>query len=83
MTKKAIVKEICDRLTELGVTKDGCFGLNVNLPNGNRLNWVGYRQVLIGIKDPHMANVFWVKRFPLYSKEINLDLLNLIKNELG
>ena len=80
MSKKSIVNEITTKLTKLGISKDGCHNLDIELPNGNRLHWVGYRQMMVNIKigDALYRN----KRFPLYSKGIDTNMLNLINSAL-
>ena len=80
MTKKAIVNEIIAKLKKLGVTKTGCHSLDIELPNGNKLNWVGYTQVMISVKIK--SALYRNKRYPLYSKNVNADMLNLINSKL-
>lgn len=80
MNKKSIVNEIVAKLTKLGISKDGCHNLDIELPNGNRLNWVGYRQIMISVKIK--SSLFRNKRYPLYSKNVDADMLNLINSKL-
>ena len=80
MNKKSIVNEIIVKLTKLGISKDGCHNLDIELPNGNRLNWVGYRQIMISVKIK--SSLFRNKRYPLYSKNVDADMLNLINSKL-
>ena len=63
---------------------DGCksFGIGIELSNGNKINWVGYRQVSIAVKDKEMSNVYWAKRYPLYSKTITKKILEIINEKL-
>ena len=79
MSKKSIVNEIRDKLHKMNVNYHN---LNITLSNGNKLCWVGHRQVLIAIRDKHYTNMFRAKRFPLYSKTIDINMLNLINNNL-
>ena len=80
MSKKAIVNEITAKLKDLGTDKDGCQELNIELPNGNKLSWVGYTQVMIGIRLG--GSLFRNKRYRLYSKDIDENMLNLINEKL-
>ena len=80
MSKKSIVNEITTKLTKLGISKDGCHNLDIEFPNGNRLNWVGYRQIMISVKID--GALYRNKRFPLYSKGVDANMLNLINSAL-
>ena len=80
MNKKTIVNEITAKLTKLGISKDGCHNLDIELPNGNKLSWVGYRQIMISVKIK--SSLFRNKRYPLYSKNVDADMLNLINSKL-
>ena len=80
MSKKTIVNEIIAKLKKLGVTKSGCHNLDIKLSNGNKLSWVGYRQVMIGHKIG--SSTFQNKRYPLYSQAIDIDTLTLINSKL-
>lgn len=80
MSKKSIVNEIIAKLKKLGVIKGGCHNLDIELPNGNKLSWVGYTQVMISVKIK--SNLFRNKRYPLYSKNVDADMLNLINSKL-
>lgn len=80
MSKKTIVNEIIAKLKKLGVTKSGCHNLDIELPNGNKLNWVGYTQVMISVKIE--GALLRNKRYPLYSKDIDINMLNLINERL-
>ncbi len=80
MTKKSIVNEIIEKLKSRNITKDGCANLEIPLVNGDRIGWVGYRQVMIS----HKVGIctYQNKRYPLYSKVITLDLLKTINSRL-
>jgi hypothetical protein len=80
MSKKTIVNEIIGKLKKLGVAKYGCHNLDIELPNGDKLGWLGYTQVMVSAKIN--GSLFRNKRFPLYSKEIDADMLNLISSRL-
>ena len=80
MSKKSIVNEIIAKLTKLGIPKDGSHNLGIELPNGNKLSWVGYTQVMISVKIK--SSLFRNKRYPLYSKNVDADMLNLINSKL-
>ena len=80
MTKKSIVNEIIEKLKSRDITKDGCAGLEIPLVNGDRIGWVGYNQVMISHKIGRAT--YRNKRYPLYSKEITLDLLKAINSRL-
>ena len=80
MSKKSIVNEIIEKLKSRNVPKDGCANLNIELSNGNKLSWVGYRQVMVSI---HINGaVFKNKRYPLYSKSIDERMLKMINSKL-
>jgi len=80
MSKKSIVNEITAKLAKLGVPKDGCHNLDIELSNGDKLAWVGYRQMMVNIK---IGNALYRnKRFPLYSKGVDVNMLNLINSKL-
>ena len=80
MSKKSIVNEIIEKLKSRNITKDGCAPLEIPLLNGDRIAWVGYRQVMIS----HKTNgaLRRNKRYPLYSKNVDADMLNLINSKL-
>ena len=80
MSKIAVVKQIKEKLNALGVSENGCHNLNIELPNGNKINWVSRTQVMVSIKigSATYKNI----RNPLYSKAVNLELLNLINENL-
>ena len=80
MSKKTIVNEIIAKLKKLGVTKSGCHNLDIELPNGDKLSWVGYTQVMVSVKIKD--SLFRNKRYPLYSKNVDADMLNLISSKL-
>ena len=80
MTKKSIVNEIIEKLKSRDITKDGCASLEIPLVNGDKIYWVGYRQVMIGHKIGSVT--YQNKRYPLYSKAITLDLLKAINSRL-
>ena len=65
MSKKSVVEEIKNRLAKISISKDGCYILNITLPNGNKLAWVGYTQIMISVKIQN--SLYRNKRFPLYS----------------
>lgn len=79
-SKKSMVCAIRTKLNKLGVAKDGCFNLNIKLPNGDKLNWVGYNQVMISVNKG--GSLFRNKRYQLYSKEVSNDMLELIDNNI-
>lgn len=80
MAKIDIVKEIKRKLSGLGVSEGGCYNLNINLPNGDRINWVGYNQVMVGHKID--TATYRNKRYPLYSKQMTSELLTLIEKKM-
>lgn len=80
MAKIEIVKEIKRKLKDLGVSEGGCYNLNIILPNGDKINWVGYNQVMVGHKIATAA--YRNKRYPLYSKQMTSELLTLIEEKL-
>lgn len=80
MSKKAVVEEIRKKLTKLGISRDMCRNIDTELPNGNKLNWVSQTQVKISVKID--GALFRGKRYPLYSKDVDINLLNLINERL-
>ena len=80
MSKKAVVEEIRKKLTKLGISRDMCRNIETELPNGNKLNWVSQTQVMISVKIE--GALFRNKRYPLYSKDIDINMLNLINERL-
>lgn len=82
MSKISIVREIKAKLSSLRIADNSCKILNIDLPNGDYLKWVGYRQVSIARKDKRWENVFRIHRYPLYSKDIDKDMLDLINCNL-
>ena len=76
MSKKAVIEEIRKKLTKLGISRDMCRNIDMWLPNGNKLNWVSQTQVMISVKIE--GALFRNKRYPLYSKDIDINMLNLI-----
>ena len=80
MSKKSITNEINTKLAKLGVGNNGCHNLDIALPNGDKISWVGYRQVMISHKIG--SSTFRNKRYPLYSKAIDEATLNLINDAL-
>jgi hypothetical protein len=80
MSKKEIVNEIIAKLKSLGVDKDGCQMLNIELPSGNKLSWVGYNQIMISVRLG--GALFRNKRYRLYSKDVDENMLNLINKNL-
>jgi hypothetical protein len=62
------------------VDKDTCRNIDTNLPNGNKLSWVSQTQVMISVKIKD--SLFRNKRYPLYSKNVDADMLNLISSKL-
>ena len=80
MSKKAIVNEIIAKLKSLGVDKDGCQMLNIELPSGNKLSWVGYNQIMISVRLG--GALFRNKRYRLHSKDVDENMLNLINKNL-
>ena len=73
MSKKAIVNEI---KSKIGNHRN----LNIELPNGDKLSWVSSTQVMISVKID--GSLFRNKRYPLYSKEVDINMLNLINSNL-
>ena len=73
MNKKAIVNEIKSKI-------GNHHNLNIELPNGNKLNWVSPTQIMISVKID--GSLFRNKRYPLYSKEVDINMLNLINSNL-
>jgi hypothetical protein len=80
MSKKAVIEEIRKKLTKLGISRDMCRNIDTELPNGNKLNWVSQTQVMISVKIK--SNLFRNKRYPIYSKNVDADMLNLINSKL-
>ena len=80
MTKKSIVNEIIEKLKSRNITKSGCVLLEIPLVNGDRIAWVGYRQVMINHKIG--IAIYRNKRYPLYSKTMTMDLLETINSRL-
>ena len=80
MSKKAVIEEIRKKLTKLGISRGMCRSIDTELPNGNKLNWVSQTQVMISVKIK--GSLFRNKRYPIYSKEIDADMLNLINSRL-
>ena len=76
MSKKAVVEEIRKKSTKLGISRDMCRNIETELPNGNKLNWVSQTQVMISVKIE--GALFRNKRYPLYSKDVDINMLNLI-----
>lgn len=80
MSKKSVVEEIRKKLTKLGISRNMCRNIDTELPNGNKLSWVSQTQVMISVKIKD--NLFRNKRYPLYSKNVDADMLNLINSKL-
>lgn len=80
MSKKSIVEEIRKKLTKLGISRNMCRNIDTELPNGNKLSWVSQTQVMISVKIK--SSLFRNKRYPLYSKDVDADMLNLISSKL-
>ena len=80
MNKKEFVESIRAKLDKLGVKKDGCYNLNLELIKGKRLSWVSHKQVMISVQI--MGSLWKNRRYPIYSKEINYALLSIINREL-
>ena len=80
MSKIAVIREIALKLHDLGVASEGCETLDIKLPNGNNLAWVSESEVMISVKIG--SNLYRNKRYPIYSKYVDIDLLNLINNSL-
>ena len=77
MSKKELVNKIKEQLSTLNTKKDSC----VNLKNVPDCSWVGYTQVL---KRKHIGNTLYkLYRVRLYSKDVSLEELELIHNELS
>ena len=81
MNKKELVESIRTKLNELGVSKDGCYNLNLELSKGKRISWVSRSQVMISTQI--MGSVWKNKRYPIYSKTITYLLLAIINKELN
>jgi hypothetical protein len=82
MSKKAVIEEIHKKLTKLGISRDMCRNIDTELPNGNNLNWVSHTQVMISVKIKSLSSTFRNKRYPLYSKDVSINMLNLINERL-
>lgn len=82
MSKKEIVNQIKKRLTELGVTQNGCQNLNILIRGSKDLvAWVGYTQIMVSKQiKPHL---YRNKRYALYSKDVDIDLLTKINKKLS
>jgi hypothetical protein len=80
MSKKAVIEEIRKKLTKLGISRGMCRNIDTKLPNGNNLNWVSQTQVMISVKIKGV--LFRGKRYPLYSKDVDINMLNLINERL-
>ena len=81
MSKSTIANEIKFKLELLGISKNGCHNLDIKLDNGNKINWVSSTQVCIS-KSTSLSNVYRNKRYALYSKDVPLEMLNLINNAI-
>lgn len=81
MSKIAVIREIRTKLQNLGTDKNGCQNLNIELPNGNKLSWVGFNQLMVSVRLG--GTLYRNKRYPLYSKHIDVDMLNLINSRLS
>ena len=81
MTKKSIVNEIIEKLKSRNITKDGCANLEIPLVNGDRIAWASYTQVMINHKIA--TATYRNKRYPLYSKQMTIDLLEAINSRLS
>ena len=73
MGKKTIVNEI---KSKIGNHRN----LNIELPNGDKLSWVSPTQVMISVKIDDA--LFRNKRYPLYSKEVDANMLSLINESI-
>jgi hypothetical protein len=81
MSKLTIANEIKLKLELLGISKNGCHNLDIKLGDGNKINWVSPTQVCIS-KNTSLSNVYRNKRYALYSKDVSLEMLNLINNAI-
>ena len=78
MSKKDIVNKIKFKLELLNISKNGCYNLkDIEVGNGNRIIWVSPTQVCFS-NATSLSNVYRNKRYALYSKNVSLEMLNLI-----
>lgn len=78
MSKKEIVNRIKFKLELLNIPKNGCYNLkDIEAGNGNRIIWVSPTQVCFS-NATSLSNVYRNKRYALYSKDVSLEILNLI-----
>lgn len=77
-TKTSRINLICGILQRENVTKDGCLNVNIDLDNGDRINWVGYRQICYAKRDPKMHNVFRLQRIGLKTSKMTCEWLDKI-----
>lgn len=78
MSKKDIVNKIKFKLKLLDIPKNGCYILKyIEVGNGNRIVWVSPTQVCFS-NATSLPNVYRNKRCALYSKNVSLEMLNLI-----
>lgn len=76
VTKKQLVAKIRELLNSLNTSKDGCVNIQ-SIPN---IAWVGYNQVM---KRKPLGGVLYRNyRVGLYSKEVSIDELIAIADEL-
>ncbi len=81
-TKKSRVELICGILKRKKIAENGCLNLNINLDNGDRINWVGYRQICYAKRDPKYTNVFRLQRIGLRTSRMTAKLLDEIIAEI-
>ena len=78
MSKKDIVNKIKFKLELLGIPKNGCYDLKyIELGNGNKIAWVSPTQVCFS-NATSLSSVYRNERCALYSKDVSLEMLNLI-----
>lgn len=78
MSKKELVRKIKDLLTQLGIEK----ACSVGIYWLDDIEWVSYSQVLRKRRLPNYNNGYQLYREKLYSKDVNIDELWQIHNEL-
>lgn len=81
-TKKSRIELICGILQREKITKDGCLNVNIILDNGDKINWVGYRQICYAKKDPKFSNVFKLQRIGLNTSKMTCEWLDKIIAEI-
>ena len=77
VTKKQLVAKIRGLLNSLNASKDGCVYVQ-SIPN---ITWVGFNQVMK--RKPLGGALYRNYRVGLYSKEVSIDELIAISNEIA